>query len=363
MTAWVPAARLLAQIGVPYPYLNYIGCASSSILTEIKVEVTDRCNLACSFCHQEFGAKGGTTALDMAAFERLLAAAKKDRIRVIRLTGGEPMVLKSIDAYIKRAKAEGFFVVVNTNGTALTEKRFAVLKDYIDCVKISLPAPDEETTTRLTGDAKAWRRKWTAIELLARHNVMTHILSVMTPENIRHFEDFLLLLEPYPHVSWKPLRDEPQEGGAHPVSREDMRVLAKKIAAAQHNPRWKTVMLGLGAPFCALENPAEAAAVFGGGHSCGPYESLTVTSEGNAVRCYSRREPLDLSRGLRAAARDLTVRDFEAMPAVCRACPHAVPCRAGCRCEAALVETPYGRLDYLADPSVMPGAEAFRTAP
>ena len=77
MSFWLPTAKMLNRLGVPYPYLNYIICASTSILTEIKFEVTDRCNLACSFCHQDFGAKGGTTTLNMEDYQpvHLLAGA------------------------------------------------------------------------------------------------------------------------------------------------------------------------------------------------------------------------------------------------------------------------------------------------
>ena len=60
MSMWISAAKMLHRVGVPFPYLNLIACGSSNVLTEIKFEVTERCNLACSFCHQDFGAKGGT---------------------------------------------------------------------------------------------------------------------------------------------------------------------------------------------------------------------------------------------------------------------------------------------------------------
>lgn len=93
MSRWLQVAKALNRLGVPYPYLNRISCGSTSILTEIKIEVTDRCNLACTFCHQDFGAKNGTTTLDMANYDRILEAAKNERIPVVRLTGGEPLVL------------------------------------------------------------------------------------------------------------------------------------------------------------------------------------------------------------------------------------------------------------------------------
>jgi radical SAM protein with 4Fe4S-binding SPASM domain len=359
MSWWLPTAKALNRLGVPYPYLNRIACGSTSILTEIKFEVTDRCNLACTFCHQDFGAKGGTTTLDMECYERVLAAAKSERIGIIRLTGGEPLVLKSIDVFLRRAKELGFTVIVNTNGTALPEKRLQALKGLVDYIKISLPAPDEETMTRLTGNKTTWRRKWDALERLEKLGIRTDILTVMTVENIRQFDDFIRLLEPHPSICWRPLRAETQDGERHPVSRDDIRNLATKLSEARTRERWKYLSLGLATPFCALENPADAVELFSGGRSCGPVESLTVTSQGELTRCYSRRDAIDISKGLRKTNLELSLQDFEGLPAVCRNCPYVPRCRGGCRCDWSLVETRFGSMDYLADPASIDAAGAF----
>ena len=359
MSWWLPTAKALNRLGVPYPYLNRIACGSTSILTEIKFEVTDRCNLACTFCHQDFGAKGGTTTLDMEVFERVLTAAKNERIKIIRLTGGEPTVLKSIDVFLRRAKDLGFSVIVNTNGTALPEKRLQALKGLVDYIKISFPAPDEETMTRLTGNKTTWRRKWDALEHLEKLGIRTDILTVMTSENIRQFDNFIRLLEPHPSICWRPLRAETQDGDRHPVSREEIRSLAAKLSETRSRERWKYLSLGLATPFCALENPADAVELFSGGRSCGPVESLTVTSQGELARCYSRRDGIDMSKDLRKTNLELSLQDFERLPPVCRNCPFVPLCRGGCRCDWSLVETPFGSMDYLADPTNIDGAEAW----
>jgi len=359
----MPTAKVLHRLGVPYPYLNYIICASTSILSEIKFEVTDRCNLACSFCHQDFGAKGGTTTLNMEVYERVLKAAKAEGIKVVRLTGGEPLVLKSIDKFLRLAKDMGFAVIVNTNGTALTEKRLDALQGLVDCFKISLPAADEETMTRLTGNKTTWRRKWEAIERLQKRGINTHILTVMTADNIRQFDSFIRLLEPYPAIRWKPLRAETQEGDHHPVSRDDIRSLAVKLSEVRTRERWNDLALGLSTPFCALENPADAAKLFGGGHACGPFESLTVTSKGDVARCYSRRDGVDIKKGLRKTGLELSIQDFNNLTPVCRNCPYAPQCRGGCRCDWSLTETPFGPMDYLADPANIAGSGAFIVGP
>src|SRR6185369_3667522 len=189
----------------------------------------------------------------------------------------------------------------------------------------------------------------------------TDILTVMTAENIRDFEKFIALLEPHPAIHWKLLRDESQEGDHSPVSRDDIRLLARKLTEARKQESWKCLMLGLATPFCALENPAAAVALFSGGRSCGPVESLTMNSKGDMIRCYSRRDGIDPSKGLRKASLELSLRDFRELPAVCRNCPFVPLCRGGCRCDWSLVDTRYGRMDYLADADAIAGAEKFAT--
>ena len=82
-----------------------------------------------------------------------------------------------------------------------------------------------------------------------------------------------------------------------------------------------------------------------------------MTSQGEFVRCYSRRDGVDMSKGLRKTNLQLSLQDFERLPPVCRNCPFVPLCRGGCRCDWSLVETPFGSMDYLADPTRIAGAE------
>jgi hypothetical protein len=66
-----------------------------------------------------------------------------------------------------------------------------------------------------------------------------------------------------------------------------------------------------------------------------------------------------MSKGLRKTNLELSLQDFERLPPVCRNCPFVPLCRGGCRCDWSLVETPFGSMDYLADPTNIDGAEAW----
>ncbi|MEI7613568.1 MAG: radical SAM protein [Betaproteobacteria bacterium] len=333
----------------PFYVKNQLESLASDESLELKFEVTEQCNLACSFCHQDFGRAAGVQVLDRSIYQRILVQAHDEGINALRLTGGEPMILKSIGWYLEQAKKFGFHVTVNSNGTALTESRIKAFKGFVDCFKISLPAADEQAMTRITGDRRAWLRKWESIAYLAGYGYDLEILSVMTRENIERFDDFIDLLAPL-NVRWVPLRAEPQEGDKRPVSREDVIALANHLTVARRRERWGDLTLGLAVPFCALDNPFEAARLFSGGRGCGPVQSLTITSTGQVSRCYSRREPVQITRGLREACRTLLREDLAKLPPVCQDCGFWFECRGGCRCDIALENTSLGLLDYLANP-------------
>lgn len=333
------------------PYIaNRLATITGAELNELKFEITDRCNLSCSFCHQNFGISEGSQVLDLGIYLQLLKQAWDEGIRSIRLTGGEPLVVKHIQRYLEPAKQHGFYISINTNGTALTEARLAGLRGLVDCFKLSLPASNEVSMTALTGSRKAWEKKLLTLNYLMASSFQVEILTVMVPDNIKEFDTFLTLLSPFKLI-WSPLRAEPQPNNRRPVSLSDIRLLAKKLHDAHTKERWKDLELGLGVPFCVLDNPFDALSLFSGGKWCGPVNSLVVTSHGTVAGCYSRRLPLNTRQSLREASAQLARADFLSLPMICQECTMEQICRGGCRCDLAREMTENGNFDYLAVPT------------
>jgi len=93
--------------------------------------LTARCNLACDHCYIAAGPWMPTT--DDLRFEEIQRIT--DEILDLNpgpmfvLTGGEPLLRKDLEQIADYAASRGATVVVGTNGTGLTEKRIASLKD------------------------------------------------------------------------------------------------------------------------------------------------------------------------------------------------------------------------------------------
>lgn len=120
----------------------------------IRISVTDRCNLRCSYCMPE----GGIVLKrhhDIMSYENIVSivqAAVGLGIGKVRITGGEPLVRKGITFLAKRLRAiPGIRELVMTTNGVLLEKMAAELKEGgLDRLNISLDTIDPEKYRRIT---------------------------------------------------------------------------------------------------------------------------------------------------------------------------------------------------------------------
>jgi cyclic pyranopterin phosphate synthase len=139
-------------------------------LTYLRVSVTDRCNLRCTYCLPEgsdllFGKRD---FLSPAEIETMVGALVRLGIRRVRLTGGEPLVRRDLLEIVRRVRALPGLedLALSTNGTEL-ERMAGPLRDAgVDRVNISLDSVDPERFHAITrGDLEqVWRGVEAALE-------------------------------------------------------------------------------------------------------------------------------------------------------------------------------------------------------
>ncbi len=100
---------------------------------------TAGCNLRCPFCHNA----SLVTHIDaQASFsqEEILAYLDKRRgmLDGVCITGGEPLLQKDIAAFIRRIKALGLLVKLDTNGTLPEELRAMIDEGLLDYVAVDI---------------------------------------------------------------------------------------------------------------------------------------------------------------------------------------------------------------------------------
>ena len=115
------------------------------------LEVTNRCNLLCETCPRTFEALEPPADMDFALFQTIVDQIP-DLQRAVLHGVGEPMLVKHLPDMVRYLKARGVYVLFNTNGTLLREKRFVELIDAgLDELRVSLDAADAATYTLVRG--------------------------------------------------------------------------------------------------------------------------------------------------------------------------------------------------------------------
>ena len=109
------------------------------MLEKIYLEITNVCNLDCSFCHKTSRAKKLMTEDE---FNILLDKIEgKSRYLFFHLMG-EPTLHPHLPRFIDAARAKGFLPAITTNGSLLAERGESLLESLPYKVSISLHAPE-----------------------------------------------------------------------------------------------------------------------------------------------------------------------------------------------------------------------------
>ncbi len=120
-------------------------------ITYLRVSVTQRCNLNCSYC----GSCNGNFNKELTAqqIEKIVRAFALKGISKVRLTGGEPLVRADICDIVSRVRSiEGIkTVALTTNGLKLKELAGPLKEAGITAINISLDTTDKNQYCEITG--------------------------------------------------------------------------------------------------------------------------------------------------------------------------------------------------------------------
>jgi GTP 3',8-cyclase len=123
--------------------------AFGRVHTNLRVSVTDRCNIRCFYCmpNENVQFKPREELLTFEEMERFVQIAARLGVNKIRLTGGEPLVRQGIDRLVSRVAAVPGIddVALTTNGILLDDYAQKLKEAGLKRLNISLDALSEET--------------------------------------------------------------------------------------------------------------------------------------------------------------------------------------------------------------------------
>ena len=122
--------------------------ALSRPLRNLRLSVTDRCNLRCAYCmpEQEYTWLARENILRFEEISALVDVFTGLGVERVRLTGGEPLLRRDLEVLIERlAGLGGLDVALTTNGALLPQKAEALVAAGLQRVTVSLDSLDDET--------------------------------------------------------------------------------------------------------------------------------------------------------------------------------------------------------------------------
>lgn len=127
---------------------------------DLRISVTDRCNLRCRYCmpREQFGNDHvflpRQQLLSFEEIYRVVWAAHRLGVRRVRLTGGEPLLRRDLPRLIELLTGlPGLELALTTNGILLTEQATALAEAGLDRVTVSLDSLDDTTFRDMTDSA------------------------------------------------------------------------------------------------------------------------------------------------------------------------------------------------------------------
>ena len=125
------------------------------VATDLRVSLTDRCNLRCTYCMPAEGLNWlpGDELLSLGELTRLLrVAVTRLGITSVRFTGGEPLLYRQLEDVVAAAAAldPRPEIAMTTNGVGLARRAVALAAAGLDRVNVSLDTVDAARFTAIT---------------------------------------------------------------------------------------------------------------------------------------------------------------------------------------------------------------------
>ena len=288
------------------------------VATDLRVSLTDRCNLRCSYCMPAEGLDwlpSEEVLTDDEVVRLITIAVERLGVREVRFTGGEPLLRRGLADIVRRttALAPRPETSITTNALGLTRTARALAEAGLDRVNVSLdtvrarglrtPSPaatgSHDVVAGLEAAAEAGPRPGQGQRRAAARRQRrpgARAAAVVHGPRLRaalHRAD----------AAGRPARLEPRGDGHR---RRDLRVPAARVFSLEpaEEPRGSA--------------PAELFAVDGGPHTvgviasvtrpfCGDCDRVRLTADGQVRNCLFAREESDLRGALRGGADDAEI--------------------------------------------------------
>ena len=140
-------------------------------LKDLRVSITDRCNLRCQYCLPEelfgpgFAFSPREEVLTYEEINQVVGAFLLLGIGKVRITGGEPLLRRDVSDLVRLLRQTGpnLDLAMTTNGLRLDDHLHPLREAGLDRLNVSLDAIDPETAREMAGRPLDTERVWGAV--------------------------------------------------------------------------------------------------------------------------------------------------------------------------------------------------------
>ena len=213
-------------------HLDYASALDVSVMTGLPIAppitatiaITSRCNSDCKYCGFRSSLSGNKVDMDADILKRVIREMAVIGVKILTLTGGEPLLRKDLPDLCECAKDAGITVHITTNGLLLTSDIAAKLSECgVSNLVVSLDSLDDSVYSRHRGVSN--EKVVRALSILdeftrmkaGNHCAVTYVISRLNYRELPSFvslihaisDRILINIQPYHRPD---MPDSPQNG-------------------------------------------------------------------------------------------------------------------------------------------------------
>ncbi len=304
---------LAAQGTVGYP--GWLADRQGRQLRYLRLSVTDRCDLKCTYCMPEEGVPPSLRE-DVASFEelaRIVGVFKRLGVKTVRLTGGEPLVRRGLETLIAMLRDEVGIedIALTTNATAMRVMAKSLVDAGLKRVNVSLDSVDPQVFARITrgGDL---RRVLDGIEAIQEAGIRELKINAVVVRGINDGPNLASLVQwawdrnIVPRfIELMPLGAAAQLGREAVVSVAEMQATLKRSIPLSASPEYRTDR-GPAGYLQSLDEPERTVGFIGAvtDNFCHRCNRVRITAKGEVRACLASPTGFSLRDLIRAEQDD-----------------------------------------------------------
>lgn len=205
-------------------------------------QITRRCNLGCIYCSEP---NKGQRELSLPEIEKIMYNLSLGDTKVVKLTGGEPLLRKDVFQIVEIIKSFGMYVAMDTNATLIDENIAFLLAKHLIYVETTVDGT-KSTHNKIRG---SYNQVVAGIKCLSKYDIGILLATIVLEDSLENVKSVIRLSKEYNVKALKIMSPIPKGLGQRlPQNYLENKMVANNWEALceykeQVNPNLKMILL------------------------------------------------------------------------------------------------------------------------